>query len=111
MKCHVFRGIGGVSFKYYSLFQHHTAPPVSTFTTDATEMMTATADGAAGMDPRQVRDTYVYPRTADDASWIGGNKPGPYVEESSRSFYMRLGKRMAFCGIDATTDRTIKQVK
>jgi hypothetical protein len=110
MKCHVFRGIGGVSFKYYCLFQHHTAPPLSTFTTDAPETMEATADGTAGADPYQVRDTYVYPRKADDASWIIGDKPGPYVEERSRSLYMRLGKRMAFCGIDARTERTRKQV-
>ena len=110
MKCHVFRGIGGVSFKYYCLFQHHTAPPLSTFTTDAPETMKAAAGGTAGADPRQVRDTYVYPRTADDASWIVGNKPGPYVEEHSRSLYMRLGKRMAFCGIDARTERTRRQV-
>jgi hypothetical protein len=110
MKCHVFRGIGGVSFKYYCLFQHHTAPPPSTFTTDAPETMKATADGTAGADPRQVQDTYVYPRKADDASWIVGHKPGPYVEEHSRSLYMRLGRRMAFCGIDARTERTRKQV-
>ena len=50
------------------------------------------------------------PRTADDASWIVGAKPGPYVEERSRSLYMRLGKRIAFCGIDARTERTRRQV-
>ena len=63
-----------------------------------------------GEDPRQLKDTYVYSRTADDVSWIVGTRPGPYVEERSRSLYMRLGKRMAFCGIDARTERTRKQV-
>lgn len=72
--------------------------------------MQATASGTAGADPRQLKDTYVYPRTADDASWIVGTRPGPYVEERSRSLYMRLGKRMAFCGIDARTERTRRQV-
>ena len=110
MQCHVFRGIGGVSFKYYCLFQHHTAPPRSTFTSDAPETMKATQNGTASDDPQQLKDTYVYPRTADDASWIVGTRPGPYVEERSRSLYMRLGKRMAFCGIDARTERTRKQV-
>ncbi|KIW10368.1 hypothetical protein PV08_11330 [Exophiala spinifera] len=110
MRCAVFRGIGGVSFKYYCLFQHHTAPPVSTFTTDAPSTMEATADGSAGADPRQLKDTYVYKRTADDPSWIVGKRPGPYVEEKSRNLYMRLGKRIAFCGIDARTERTRKQV-
>ena len=33
MQCPVFRGIGGVAHKYYLLFQHHLAPPASTFTT------------------------------------------------------------------------------
>ncbi|KAJ9493967.1 hypothetical protein H2202_010514 [Exophiala xenobiotica] len=110
MKCPVFRGIGGVSFKYYCLFQHHTAPPLSTFTTDAPSTMEANADGSAGGDPRQLENTYVYKRTADDPSWIVGKRPGPYVEEKSRNLYMRLGKRIAFCGIDARTERTRKQV-
>lgn len=110
MKCAVFRGIGGVSFKYYCLFQHHTAPPVSTFTTDAPQTMSANGQGTAGADPRQTENTYVYQRTADDPSWIVGKTPGPYVEERSRSLYMRLGKRIAFCGIDARTERTRHQV-
>jgi PhoD related phosphatase len=110
MQCAVFRGIGGVSFKYYCLFQHHTAPPKSTFTTDAPATMKAEADGTAGADPRQLKDTYVYTEQADDSSWIVGKRPGPYVEECSRSLYMRLGARMAFCGVDARTERTRKQV-
>lgn len=110
MQCAVFRGIGGVSFKYYCLFQHHAAPPKSTFTTDAPATMKAGADGTAGADPRQLKDTYVYTETADAPSWIVGKRPGPYVEERSRSLYIRLGARMAFCGIDARTERTRKQV-
>ena len=110
MRCPVFRGLGGVSFKYYCLFQHHTAPPVSTFTTDAPMTQSADVNGTAGADPRQMKNTYVYKRPADDPSWIVGKRPGPYVEERSRSLYMRLGKRIAFCGIDARTERTRKQV-
>ena len=110
MKCAVLRGIGGVSFKYYCLFQHHVAPPKSTFTTDAKQTVHAQSGGSAGIDPQQVQDTYVYKETADDPSWIVGLKPGPYVEERSRSLYMRLGKRMAFVGIDARTERTRKMI-
>jgi len=110
MRCAVFRGIGGVSFKYYCLFQHHTAPPVATFTTDAPATMHAAEGGTAGIDPRQTKDTYVYQPQADNPSWIVGNRPGPYVAERSRSLYLRLGKRMAFCGIDARTERTRRQV-
>lgn len=32
MQCDVFRGIGGTAHKYYMLFQHHMAPPPSTYT-------------------------------------------------------------------------------
>lgn len=110
MQCAVFRGIGGVSFKYYCLFQHHTAPPKSTFTTDAPSTMKAGIDGSAGSDPRQLKDTYVYSETADYSSWILGKRPGPYVEECSRNLYMRLGARMAFCGLDARTERTRHQI-
>ena len=72
--------------------------------------MKAGADGTAGPDPRQLKDAYVYTETADDRSWIVGRRPGPYVEERSRSLYMRLGARMAFCGLDARTERTRRQV-
>ncbi|KAF3480295.1 uncharacterized protein GIQ15_05642 [Arthroderma uncinatum] len=109
MRCAVFRGLGGVAFKYYCLFQHHNAPPVSTFTTDAPQTMQASG-GTAGPDQRQLENSYVYKETQDEPSWIVGSKPGPYVEETSRNLYMRLGKRIAFAGIDARTERTRHQV-
>lgn len=109
MKCAVFRGIGGVAFKYYCLFQHHIAPPKSTFTTDAPQTMHA-VNGTAGVDPRQAENTYVLENQAEDDSWIIGKRPGPYVEERSRSLYMRFGKRIAFVGLDARTERTRHQV-
>ncbi|KAI5285554.1 hypothetical protein KEM54_000481 [Ascosphaera aggregata] len=110
MKCAVFRGIGGISFKYYCLFQHHIAPPVSTYTTDAPQTMKANPDGTADSDPRQLENTWVYREPEEDPSWIIGNKPGPYVEERSRNIYMRLGRRIAFLGVDARTERTRHQV-
>lgn len=109
MKCAVFRGIGGVAFKYYCLFQHHIAPPKSTFTTDAPQTMHA-VDGTAGADPRQLENTFVLENQPEDDSWIIGKRPGPYVEERSRSVYMRFGKRIAFFGLDARTERTRHQV-
>ncbi|CAG8154999.1 unnamed protein product [Penicillium olsonii] len=109
MKCAVFRGIGGVAFKYYCLFQHHMAPPKSTFTTDAPQTMHA-VNGTSGVDPRQVENTYVLENQVEDDSWITGKRPGPYVEERSRSLYMRFGKRIAFMGLDARTERTRHQV-
>lgn len=109
MKCAVFRGIGGVAFKYYCLFQHHIAPPKSTFTTDAPQTMSA-VNGTAGVDPRQLENVYVLENQQEDDSWIVGKRPGPYVEERSRSLYMRFGKRIAFVGLDARTERTRHQV-
>lgn len=110
MQCPVFRGIGAVAFKYYCLFQHHVAPPKSTFTTDAKQTIHARADGSTAVDPKQLQETYIYGETADDPSWIVGSSPGPYVEEHSRSLYMRLGKRIALLGIDGRTERTRHQV-
>ena len=110
MKCAVFRGIGGVSFKYYCLFQHHVPPPKSTFTTDAPQTMAAQPSGTAGTDPTQAKETYVLEEKVPDASFIIGQRPGPYVEERSRSLYMRLGARIAFVGVDARTERTRHQV-
>lgn len=109
MKCAVFRGIGGVAFKYYCLFQHHVAPPKSTFTTDAPQTMHA-VNGTSGVDPRQVENVYVLENQEEDDSWITGKRPGPYVEERSRSLYMRFGKRIGFVGLDARTERTRHQV-
>ena len=110
MKCGVFRGIGGVSFKYYCLFQHHIPPPKSTFTTAAPQTMKAQRSGSAGADPAQLNDTFVLQENQEDPSWIIGARPGPYVEERSRSLYMRLGARVGFLGIDARTERTRHRV-
>lgn len=107
MRCAVFRGIGGTANKYYLLFQHHLAPPISTFTTDALQ---TTSDEGAGADPRQLENTFVLQEPSIDPSYIRGSKPGPYVAEHSRSIYARLGARIGFFGIDARTERTRKQV-
>lgn len=107
MRCAVFRGIGGVAHKYYMLFQHHIPPPISTFTTDAPQ---TTHVGGPSADSVQLRDTFVMTRDDEDPSYIIGRKPGPYVEERSRSIYCQLGKRIAFVGIDARTERTRHQV-
>ncbi|PGH19134.1 hypothetical protein AJ80_04212 [Polytolypa hystricis UAMH7299] len=109
MKCSVFRGIGGVAFKYYCLFQHHHAPPMSTYTTDCPETMSA-VNRTSGADPRQLQHSWVLQETERDPSWIEGSRPGPYVEETSRNLYMRLGRRIAFAGFDARTERTRHQV-
>lgn len=110
MKCAVFRGIGGVAFKYYCLFQHHIPPPVSTFTTDAPETLHSQGMNGAGPDPRQLQNTFVLSENEEDPCWIIGKRPGPYVEERSRNLYMRLGAGIGFLGIDARTERTRHQI-
>jgi hypothetical protein len=109
MRCPVFRGIGGVAHKYYMLFQHHIPPPKSTFTTDAPQT-THTAGKTTAVDSVQLQNTFVMVPQGEDPSYIIGKKPGPYVEERSRSIYCQLGKRMAFVGIDARTERTRHQI-
>jgi hypothetical protein len=89
MRCAVFRGIGGTANKYYLLFQHHLAPPPSTFTTGRSSTqdieMSANAfedapqtmsENGAGLDLRQVEDTYVLEEKTIDSSYIIGSKPG-----------------------------------
>lgn len=110
MQCPVFRGIGGVAHKYYLLFQHHLAPPRSTFTTDAPATQHADQNGSSGVDAVQLKDTFVMTSDQGDPSYIIGSKPGPYVEERSRSIYCQLGARIAFVGIDARTERTRHQI-
>lgn len=109
MKCAVFRGIGGVAHKYYLLFQHHIAPPKSTFTTDAKQTMHLQT-ASTPTDPAQEQNTFVAVEQSEDPSFIIGQKPGPYVEERSRSIYCQLGARLAFAGIDARTERTRHQI-
>src|ERR1700761_8760807 len=82
------------------LFQHHIAPPPSTFTTDA----------QSGIDSEQLKDTFVLKEPSIDPSFIVGAKPGPYVEEHSYNIYCQLGARIAFMGIDARTERTRHQI-
>ncbi|USP76177.1 hypothetical protein yc1106_03451 [Curvularia clavata] len=112
MNCAVFRGIGGVAHKYYLLFQHHLAPPKSTFTTDApqTTAVQALGEKTTPVDQVQAQDSYVMTNDEGDPSYIIGSKPGPYVEERSRNIYCQLGARIAFAGIDARTERTRHQV-
>ncbi|KAK4636312.1 hypothetical protein CLAFUW4_01712 [Fulvia fulva] len=109
MKCSVFRGIGGVAHKYYLLFQHHIPPPPSTYTTDAPQT-TKTTGATTAADSVQLRDTFVMMPKVEDPSFIIGTRPGPYVEERSRNIYCQLGKRIAFLGIDARTERTRHQI-
>ena len=106
MRCPVFRGIGGVSFKYYCLFQHHIPPPPSTFTTDAPGSHKGHSQAP---DPKQLENTTVA-TLKDEPCYIIGKSPGPYVEEHSRSMYSRLGAHIAFVGIDARLERTRHQV-
>ncbi|TVY75958.1 Uncharacterized protein LSUE1_G004744 [Lachnellula suecica] len=107
MRCSVFKGIGGVANKYYLLFQHHLAPPATSFTTDAAQ---ATAEDRASDELQQLENTYVMKEKNIDSSYIIGDRPGPYVTDHSRSIYARLGARVAFFGIDARTERTRHQV-
>jgi hypothetical protein len=87
MCCPVFRGIGGVANKYYLLFQHHLAPPASTYTTGKrTNAPNLNLSDAVGLDPRQLENTYVLDEKTIDSSYIIGAKPGvSHRRKSSRT--------------------------
>lgn len=70
------------------------------------------SDGLNGTpaDPVQLKDTFVMTEEHEQSCYIIGPKPGPYVEERSRSIYCQLGARIAFFGIDARTERTRHQI-
>lgn len=57
-----------------------------------------------------MKDTFVMTEAKEDESYIIGRKPGPYVQERSRSIYCQLGARIAFAGIDARIERTRHQI-
>jgi hypothetical protein len=99
MRCPVFMGVGAVAFKYYLLFQHHTIPPSS----GGTDVV-----GRGGVHTYETKQPLEQEPT--DESWILGAKPGPYITEQSRSIYSRFGKRVAFFGLDARTERTRHQI-
>lgn len=42
----------------------------------------------------------------EDICWIIGKTPGRYIGETSRSVYARLGRRVAFLGVDTRSERT-----
>lgn len=43
--------------------------------------------------------------TKEEPSWLLGAAPGPYINERSRSVFMRLGRKVAFLGLDCRTER------
>jgi hypothetical protein len=46
----------------------------------------------------------------EEPSWLLGTKPGPYIEQLSRSVFMFLGRRVAFLGLDCRTERTQDEI-
>ncbi|CCU77976.1 hypothetical protein BGHDH14_bgh04825 [Blumeria hordei DH14] len=45
-----------------------------------------------------------------EPSWVLGVRPGPYIPELSRSIFSRLGRPIAYLGIDCRTERTSDQI-
>lgn len=82
MRAPVFMGVGEVACKYYLLFQHQTAPFLS--------------GGNHGN-----RD-----QGEGSSSWVLGRSPGPYINQLSRSVFMRFGPRVVFLGVDCRMERT-----
>lgn len=45
-----------------------------------------------------------------EPSWALGTKPGPYIQEQSRSLFMNLGSKIALLAVDCRTERMRDQV-
>ena len=45
-----------------------------------------------------------------EPSWTLGLKPGPFINEVSRSLFMFLGSKVALLAVDARTERTRDEV-
>ena len=110
MKCAVFGGIGGVSYKYYCLFQHHIPPPKASFITPSAQKQQCRSFDDESKHLGMPGETFVLENRPEDSSFIIGERPGPYFLERSRSLYMRLGASLAFLGVDARAERTRHRV-
>ena len=47
---------------------------------------------------------------ATEPSWTLGLRPGPFIQQASRSLFMFLGSRMALLAVDCRTERTRDEV-
>lgn len=108
MRCAVVHGIGGMAFKYYCLFQHHVPPPASISWGSITTQPPDAAGTSAN--PRRLSETFILQGRPQDECFIMGRRSGSYINECSRSLYLRLGARIGFLGIDARTERTRHQI-
>jgi hypothetical protein len=45
-----------------------------------------------------------------EPSWVLGAKPGPYINELSRSMFMFLGGKIALLAVDTRTERSREEV-
>lgn len=95
MESDVFKGLGGVAWRYYMLFQHHVAP-------GAAARGTGSGSGSGGGDTAETG--------GNDGSWIVGGATGPYIAQVSRSVFVRLGPGVVFLGLDCRTERTRSRI-
>lgn len=45
-----------------------------------------------------------------EPSWISNPRPGPYIQQPSRSVYARLGRSVSFLGLDCRSERRLDQI-
>jgi hypothetical protein len=41
----------------------------------------------------------------EEPSWLLGSQPGPFISQHSRSVFLKLGRKVAFLGLDCRTER------
>lgn len=95
MESDVFKGLGGVAWRYYMLFQHHVSP-------GAAARGVGSGSGSGGGDTAETG--------GNDGSWVIGGSTGPYIAQVSRSVFVRLGPEVMFLGLDCRTERTRSRI-
>lgn len=80
MSTEIFKGVGNIAYQYYMLFQQQ-------------------------VNYKDDEEAYL-----NDPSWVLGSKPGPYMGEKSHSIFTKLGKGIAFIGLDCRTERKLKTI-
>ena len=45
----------------------------------------------------------------EEPSWLLGASPGPYIEQLSRSVFLKFGRQIAFLGLDCRTERMVSK--
>lgn len=118
MKSPVIKGIGNAGHKYYMLFQHHSLPdedpskePHWIYQPLEKKKAASSLQYEKKEKQRHVRfKLKKHDKKIDEKKGDSYSSYGSYLPHVSQSIYARLGKDVAFVGIDCRTERTATRV-